>query len=136
MGRKAAFDCRSGTRQTTNAWDKAGRETATIEQIAVDELRDRIRETAELQVLDVRRPGEYRDGHAVGAFNIPLTDLQKRIAELDPDCPIAIVCRSGYRSSAATSIIEGQGFRNVANVAGGTQAWISSGFEVEKAAVV
>ncbi len=117
------------------AWDEAGRETATTEQIPVDELRDRIRETAELQVLDVRRPGEYRDGHAVSAFNIPLTDLEKRIAELDPDRPIAIVCRSGYRSSAATSILEGRGFPNVANVVGGTQAWISSGYEVEKAAV-
>jgi hydroxyacylglutathione hydrolase len=117
------------------AWDKAGLETATIEQIPVDELRDRIRETAQLQVLDVRRPGEYRDGHAVRAFNIPLTDLKKRINELDPDRPIAIVCRSGYRSSAATSILEGRGFPNVANVVGGTQAWISSGFEVEKAAV-
>ena len=69
------------------------------------------------------------------AFNIPLTDLEKRIAELDPDRPIAIVCRSGYRSSAAASILEGQGFPNVANVAGGTQAWISSGFQVDKAAV-
>ena len=117
------------------AWEKAGRETATTEQIPVDELRDRIRDTAELQVLDVRRPGEYSDGHAVRAFNIPLTDLGKRITELDPDRPIAIVCRSGYRSSAATSILEGQGFPNVANVVGGTQAWISSGFEVEKAAV-
>jgi len=117
------------------AWDKAGRETMTIEQIPVDELRNRIRKAAELQILDVRGPGEYRGGHTVGALNIPLSDLERRIAELDPECPIAIVCRSGYRSSAATSILEGRGFRNVTNVTGGTQAWISSGFEVEEECV-
>ena len=113
------------------SWDKAGRETATIEQIPVEELHDRIGEAAELQVVDVRAPGEYRNGHAVGAVNIPLTDLGKRIAELDPARPIAVVCQGGYRSSAASSILEGHGFRSVANVVGGTQAWISSGFEVE-----
>ena len=116
------------------AWDKAGKPTAKIEQIPVEELHDRVQEAAQLQVVDVRGPGEYVNGHAVGAVNIPLTDLAQRVDELDPGRPIAVICQGGYRSSAAASILEGCGFRTVANVVGGTQAWVSSGFEVETVA--
>jgi rhodanese-related sulfurtransferase len=42
-----------------------------------------------------------------------------------------VICAGGYRSSAATSIMQQAGFKNVMNVTGGTSAWINAGYEVE-----
>jgi len=50
---------------------------------------------------------------------------------LDPTKPTAVICAGGYRSSAATSILQQHGFSNLLNVAGGTSAWIAAGFPVE-----
>ncbi len=116
------------------AWDQAGKPIATIEQIPVDELRDRIQETVDLQIIDVRRPAEFKDGHIGNAVNIPLSEIRERVGELDRDRPLAVICQGGYRASAATSIMSGQGFDRISNVVGGTGAWVGSGFRLEKAA--
>jgi glyoxylase-like metal-dependent hydrolase (beta-lactamase superfamily II) len=114
-------------------WDRAGFAVATLPQMPVDELHSRIEEVADMQLIDVRRPGEYNNGHAPGAIHIPLADLEKRLPELDSGRPTAIICASGYRSSAATSLLQRQGFSNVSNVVGGTSAWIQAGYAVEGA---
>ncbi len=113
------------------AWDMAGLQTATVPQIAVDELKHRIDERAGLQVVDVRRPGEYKAGHAPGAVNVQLSDLEQSLARLDPHRQTAVICASGYRSSAATSILARHGFKNLLNVVGGTSAWINAGYAYE-----
>jgi hydroxyacylglutathione hydrolase len=115
------------------AWDAAGKETARLPQIAVDELRHRLAEQQNLQVVDVRRPGEYAGGHATGAKNMPLASLVAEVGKLDPKRPTAVICQSGYRSSAGASLLEQRGFRDVVNVVGGTAAWNQAGFPVEKA---
>ena len=112
------------------AWDRAGLVTATTAQISVDELRARIEEKSDLQIIDVRRPGEYKSGHAIGAQNAQLTDLEKLAARFDPERPTPIICASGYRSSIAASLLERRGFRNLFNVVGGTNAWINAGYPV------
>ena len=116
------------------AWDQAGKPIATIEQIPADELRDRIQETVDLQIIDVRRPAEFKDGHVWKSVNIPLSEIRERASELDRDRPLAVICQGGYRASAATSIMPGQGFDRISNVVGGTEAWVGRGFELEKAA--
>jgi rhodanese-related sulfurtransferase len=50
---------------------------------------------------------------------------------LDPAKPTAVICAGGYRSSAATSILQQHGFSNLLNVTGGTGAWINAGYQVE-----
>jgi glyoxylase-like metal-dependent hydrolase (beta-lactamase superfamily II)/rhodanese-related sulfurtransferase len=105
------------------AWDKAGLPLARTEQIAVDELAARIREKPELQVLDVRRVGEWQAGHIPSAKHLPLNSLPHRAGELAADQPVAAICAGGYRSSLATSILEKKGFRKVTNVVGGMTAW-------------
>jgi len=115
------------------AWDKAGLEHATIEQLPVDELKSRIDEKADLQLIDVRRPAEYAAGHAPGAVHLTLSALESRASELDRSRPIALICQSGYRSSAASSILERNGLKRLFNVVGGTSAWIAAGYEVEPA---
>jgi rhodanese-related sulfurtransferase len=59
--------------------------------------------------------------------------LQQNVATLglDPTKPTAVICAGGYRSSAATSILEQRGFSNLLNVGGGTSAWIAAGYPVE-----
>lgn len=113
------------------AWDKAGLEISTVAQITVDELRDRIDSSVDQQILDVRRPAEYNTGHAPGANNLPLAELEKHIAELDSNHPVAVICASGYRSSIATSLLKRRGVHDIYNVVGGTSAWINAGHPTE-----
>jgi hydroxyacylglutathione hydrolase len=112
-------------------WNKAGFEAATVAQIPVDELRAQLAEAGEVQLLDVRRPGEYASGHVSGAWNTQLVDLEKLASPFDYSRPTAVICASGYRSSIATSLLKRQGFKILFNVIGGTNAWINAGYPVE-----
>jgi rhodanese-related sulfurtransferase len=100
--------------------------------VAVDELRARLREDPALQVLDVRRPGEYSAGHVPGALSVPLDRLGSEAEHLDAGRPTAVICAGGYRSSAAASLLQRRGFAGpLLNVVGGTSAWLAAGFEAE-----
>ena len=116
------------------AWNKAGLELASLPQITVDELNELISNPASLQIVDVRRPPEYAGGHVPHAIHASLSDLPKAFSnlELDPNKPTAVICAGGYRSSAASSILEQHGFSNLLNVSGGTSAWIAAGHKVEQ----
>ncbi len=114
------------------SWSLSGLETATVAQIPVDELRLRMDERDDLQIVDVRRPGEFVDGHAPGAVNVTLARLSEQVTSLDPQRPTAVMCQGGYRSSAGTSILQREGFREVYNVVGGMSAWLTAGHPVEK----
>ena len=106
----------------------------TVEQVSVGEVRSLTETEKYLQFVDVRRPAEHANGHALGTFNISLDKLSKEIDRLDPNTPTYVICQSGYRSSLGTSILENAGFKKVYNVAGGTQAWINAGFDTEVSA--
>jgi hydroxyacylglutathione hydrolase len=114
-----------------SAWEKAGLEVARVEQIRVEELERRLKEEPGLQVIDVRRPTEYLAGHVPGALPAPLSELKGHVREFDLMRPTAVICAGGYRSSAATSILQAHGFRTLCNVTGGTGEWIKAGFPVE-----
>jgi hydroxyacylglutathione hydrolase len=120
------------------AWRAAGFEVAEVPQISVAELKELIESQKGLQVIDVRRPAEYRSGHAPHAVTAPLAKLREMLPNLglNPEGPSAIICAGGYRSSAATSIAQQLGFTNLLNVTGGTGAWIKAGYEVEMPAGV
>ena len=115
------------------AWHECELEIAAVPQINVDELNNLIQSEAKLQVLDVRRPPEYESGHVPRATAAPLAVLRERVPDLglNTSLPTAVICAGGYRSSAATSILQQQGFTDLLNVIGGTSAWINAGFPVE-----
>ncbi|MFT7462705.1 MAG: hydroxyacylglutathione hydrolase [Pseudohongiellaceae bacterium] len=115
------------------AWQASGRELATVQQITTGELSERLGAAASesLWVVDVRQPGEYSGGHVPGALSIPVRELEGRRDELDPSQAVAFICASGYRSSAAGSLLARHGFSQVLNVTGGTAAWVDSGHPVE-----
>ena len=117
------------------SWDAAGFPIERIAQMPVDELKHQLDEGADLQLLDVRRPGEFAIAHAPTASNVPLSHLGDSLAAFDPARPTAVICEGGYRSSAATGLLARCGFRTLYNVIGGTTAWINSGFPVEGAGV-
>ncbi|HWQ36481.1 MAG TPA: MBL fold metallo-hydrolase [Blastocatellia bacterium] len=118
------------------AWAGAGLEMETVRQITVEELKRMLDEKSDLQLIDVRRPGEYASGHAPGAISAQLAHLEKAVAQFDPQRRTAVICAGGYRSSAATSILARHGFHDLLNVTGGTAAWISAGYETEGASAV
>ncbi|MBI5103728.1 MAG: rhodanese-like domain-containing protein [Solirubrobacterales bacterium] len=80
----------------------------------------------ELDLVDVREPGEVRAEPLAGARNIPLGELGRRLGELDPARPLAFVCRSGARSAGATRMAAKAGLDAV-NVRGGMLAWTRAG---------
>lgn len=93
-----------------------------IPQVSVHEVPD------DAVVLDVREQDEWDAGHAPGAVHIPLGDLPSRLDALPDtdDATLAVVCRSGGRSSRAVAWLSQQGF-DVANVEGGMKAWEVAG---------
>ena len=115
------------------AWRESGLGMAHLPQISVDDLHNLIGSEKELQILDVRREPEYESGHVPHAKHAPLSKLQPIIPNLglDPTRATAVICAGGYRSSAATSILEQHGFKKLLNVTGGTSAWIQAGYPVE-----
>ena len=76
----------------------------------------------DLQLVDVRAPGELEQARVDGALHIPLGTLAARLGELDRGRPVAFPCRSGNRSARATRMAAAAGF-DAANVQGGVIAW-------------
>ena len=69
-------------------------------------------------ILDVRSPGEYKQGHIKGSINAPLNDLSRHIPKLKKDATIITCCASGMRSASAKSILKSSGFAQVHNGGG------------------
>ncbi len=81
--------------------------------------------------IDVRTKGEYASGHAAGARNAPLDTLNDAdIDRLKQYNAVYVICQSGGRSSAATSVLKKAGVKAV-NVSGGTLAWRSEGLPMK-----
>ena len=70
-------------------------------------------------VVDVRTPGEFASGHHPRAVNIPVDQVQSRIAEFgDKKKPVVVYCASGVRSGRAKGILEAAGYTSVTNGGG------------------
>jgi glyoxylase-like metal-dependent hydrolase (beta-lactamase superfamily II)/rhodanese-related sulfurtransferase len=74
-------------------------------------------------VLDVRTRSEWQSKQIAGSVNVPLNQLQARIAELPRNRRIVVHCAGGYRSSIAISMLQGHGLELLAELAGGMAAW-------------
>jgi hydroxyacylglutathione hydrolase len=74
-------------------------------------------------LIDVRFPGEWAQGALPGAINIPLDQLEERLAEIPRGRPVAVYCQSGMRSSTATSLLAQAGFTDVLDLIGGYTGW-------------
>jgi glyoxylase-like metal-dependent hydrolase (beta-lactamase superfamily II)/rhodanese-related sulfurtransferase len=107
------------------AWQSAGLPLSEVPQISVLDLYQLLcDQPGAFQVIDVRRPQEFQAGHIEQARSKPLDQLRTSLEDLDTDRPIAVHCKSGYRSSIATSLLLRAGFKKVINVTGGFDAWM------------
>jgi len=86
----------------------------------------------DLVILDVRTTEEFDSGHLEGAVMLDFydPDFAAQIAELDPDVPYLLYCRSGNRSGQTAEIMEQLGFADVADVDGGILAWADAGLPI------
>ena len=104
------------------AWKSAGLPVATLPSESLAGSLADGGATKSRGILDVRRSGEWSDGHLDGATHIPLSELPARVQELDPRREWLVVCASGYRSVIGASVLERAGFTHVVNGAGGMDA--------------
>ncbi|GAA3761080.1 hydroxyacylglutathione hydrolase [Spinactinospora alkalitolerans] len=112
------------------AWRTSARPIESLQQISVHRLRDAL-DNGEVDLLDVRQPGEWAGGHVPGAVYITGAELPDRIGEVPADRPLAVTCGSGYRSSVAASLLARDRKEKVLNVAGGMTAWKNAGLPTE-----
>ncbi len=76
-----------------------------------------------IKVVDMREPDEYEIAHIDGVPLLPLSELQSRFTELDPNTRYYLHCKVGIRSLQALSFLRQQGFKYVKSVKGGIDAW-------------
>ena len=94
-----------------------------IERITAGSLAERLAGADALVLIDVRAPGEFREGRIEGAVNLPLSRLPEQMSTLPRDRSIVVHCASGYRSAIAASLLQREGFANVSDLVGGLPAW-------------
>jgi glyoxylase-like metal-dependent hydrolase (beta-lactamase superfamily II)/rhodanese-related sulfurtransferase len=134
LARVGIEDPRGFLQGGVTAWKQAGLPLASVQQITVQELSGRQRGNG-LQVLDVRREGEWQAGHIEGAEWFPLDNFKISAPELDSSAQVAVHCQGGYRSMIACSLLRRAGLENVVNVTGGFDAWRQAGLPVKVAVV-
>ena len=102
--------------------------------LAVSEFESMLAKDQTAQLVDVRTPEEFDEGHIGGAANIDWKAdgfADKATTSLAKDRPVMLYCRSGRRSAEATAALEGLGFKAY-NLEGGIQAWTGAGKRVSK----
>jgi len=114
-------------------WKRENLVSDEVPQISVQDLDRLLRDKQEeIQLVDVRRPAEWEEGHIQSATPMPLSQLVATMGELDGGRLIAVHCQGGYRSSIATSLLQRAGFPRVLNVKGGFDAWRAAGLPAAK----
>lgn len=99
-----------------------------MDDINVAELKERIANGEQLNIVDVREDWEHAEANIAGSTLIPLGDLPGRLGELDSlkDAELIVHCKSGGRSGRAKQYLTGQGFSKVRNLLGGMDEFSQS----------
>jgi glyoxylase-like metal-dependent hydrolase (beta-lactamase superfamily II)/rhodanese-related sulfurtransferase len=113
-------------------WRSEGLPVETVPQISVHDLEQWLDEGREVDVIDVREPAEWTEGHIGRAIHVPMLEAVRRRDELAPGRAKAVVCAGGLRSSAVISALQRHGLTNFYNVTGGMAAWVKAGYAVER----
>ena len=106
-------------------WLGLDTELLMVRQINVLQLVERLRAGEPVYLLDVRQPEEHATCSLPGSHLIPLGELMLRASEVEPpdDALLVVYCHHGIRSLSGAAILEQRGFRNVASLRGGIDAW-------------
>jgi len=103
-----------------------------VSLIAPQELKDKLGE--DIQLIDVRTPQEFAEGHLKGAILIDYfdADFMNKMSKLDKSKDLYIYCRSGNRSGKVTRKLESMGFPKVYDLKGGILNWNQNNIKVVK----
>jgi rhodanese-related sulfurtransferase len=96
--------------------------------ITAQELRTRLNSGEAIKLIDVRSPGEYAAGHVPQAMNVPLEEVDHRIADFHGG-QVAVLCQAGTRAGIACNMLDGR-HDGLLLVQGGTDAWVAEGGEL------
>lgn len=109
------------------------KDTAIVELITVEEM-DSLLEMEKVQLVDVRTPKEYADGHIEGAINIDFTDenFETLLSEVDKSKPVAVYCGRGGRSGKCSAYMKKAGFTKIYDLDGGITEWKYKGKPITK----
>ena len=103
---------------------------AEVDEVDVAELKQRLDAGEDIYLLDVRNPEELAEhGMIEGAVNIPIDQLEARMAEVPKDKPIVTYCMRGGRASRAAELLRANGYEQPIE-SGGITAWKEAGYEV------
>ena len=98
-----------------------------VEELTPDEVKARIDDDADTQVVDIRSPAEFERGHIPGAINIPMAELPRRVDEVEWSDDVVVACPIGQSSIQAARLIgsyEGvDDDSSVRSMAGGYDEW-------------
>ena len=114
------------------AWISAGKEIDTVNRISAADFAAQF-PAVEMLILDVRREGEFEDGHVEGAENRPLDFINDWMPELPTEKPFSLHCAGGFRSMIAASILKSRGIHNFAEIEGGFNAIKQTGVPTTEA---
>jgi rhodanese-related sulfurtransferase len=104
--------------------------------LTADEFEKEITTQKNIQILDVRTPGEFFGGHIKNALQAnwnDKTEFDRRIAFVDKNKPVYVYCLAGGRSAAAADKMRKTGYKNVYELSGGTNAWRAANKPLEGA---
>ncbi|WP_309711870.1 rhodanese-like domain-containing protein [Armatimonas sp.] len=85
------------------------------------------------QLIDVRSPQEYAEGHVPGAMNLPMDQAEARLEDLQHHDPIVLICQSGRRAGMTCELLKAH-HKDLIILEGGTKAWIEAELPVVKTA--
>lgn len=97
------------------------------------EMIEQNKDNPEFILLDVRNPQEYSEAHIDGSklINYQSPDFRQKITKLDKNKTYLIYCRSGVRSAGAAKTMARMDFKNIYNLVGGINGWVSSGMSLK-----
>ena len=106
------------------------------QKVSTEEFEKKIKELPQAQLLDVRTPEEFADGHLAGAKNLNIfdDDFAAKIEKLDKKKPVLVYCHSGGRSGEAYEALKKAGFTTVLDMKGGFSSWKKEGKKFETVA--
>ena len=111
------------------AWKNADKQVDFVEGIDADGLKELI-EKSEIEIFDVRKPGEYLSENITDAHSTHLDFINDHMSEFPSNNPFYIHCAGGYRSMIAASILKSRGIHNLIDVKGGFGKIKESGIKV------
>lgn len=94
--------------------------------LTAKEVQSMVEQGERVQLVDVRSAQEFAEGHIPGAINIPLEEIESRVADVSPHDSVVLVCQAGTRAQMACDLLQSR-LDGLTKLEGGTDAWRDAG---------